>query len=268
MDLTEAELHARLDTDVFPLSSKYDPRWVLDNEMGPNALWLTEWLCDGMDLEPKMHVLDLGCGRALSSIFLAREFGVHVWAVDLWIRAEDNMERIRAAGLEDQITPIQADAHRLPFTEPFFDAILSVGSYHYYGTCDLYLRFLLSFLRPCGLAGIVVPGLMRDFDVDEEGAAHVPEYLTETTPSGGRFWDPTQCFSFHTVDWWRRHWMQTGLVDVEVADTLERGWKHWLRFAETKCVMGTNRSEDETPALIADHGRYLGFVRMLARKRG
>ena len=29
-----------------------------------------------------MRVLDLGCGRAMSSIFLRREFGVQVWATE------------------------------------------------------------------------------------------------------------------------------------------------------------------------------------------
>jgi cyclopropane fatty-acyl-phospholipid synthase-like methyltransferase len=36
-----------------------------------------------MNLQPGMRVLDLGCGRALSSIFLHREFGLQVWAADL-----------------------------------------------------------------------------------------------------------------------------------------------------------------------------------------
>ena len=40
-----------------------------------------------MPIEPGMKVLDLGCGKAMSSIFLAREFRVSVWATDLWIPA-------------------------------------------------------------------------------------------------------------------------------------------------------------------------------------
>ena len=43
----------------FPRSNSYDPNWVMDNQMGPNALWLTEWLCREMDLKPDMRVLDL-----------------------------------------------------------------------------------------------------------------------------------------------------------------------------------------------------------------
>ena len=53
--------------------------------MGPNVLWLTEALTQVLPLEPGMRVLDLGCGAAISSIFLARELGVQVWAADLWI---------------------------------------------------------------------------------------------------------------------------------------------------------------------------------------
>jgi cyclopropane fatty-acyl-phospholipid synthase-like methyltransferase len=37
-----------------------------------------------------MRVLDLGCGRAATSIFLRREFGVQVWATDLWTNASEN----------------------------------------------------------------------------------------------------------------------------------------------------------------------------------
>ena len=61
--------------DLFPRSQRYDLDWVVANQMGPNVLWLTESLTNVMDLRPGMRVLDLGCGRALSSIFLAKEFG-------------------------------------------------------------------------------------------------------------------------------------------------------------------------------------------------
>lgn len=84
----------------FPLAAKYDANWVVDNMMGPNALWLAESLSQVMDLRPGMRVLDMGCGKALSSIFFAQEFGVDIWAADLWIRAEDNVKRIQEAALD------------------------------------------------------------------------------------------------------------------------------------------------------------------------
>lgn len=58
--------------------------------MGPNALWLVEWLAEALPLRAGMRVLDLGCGRAMTSIFLAREFGVQVWATDFWITPDYN----------------------------------------------------------------------------------------------------------------------------------------------------------------------------------
>jgi cyclopropane fatty-acyl-phospholipid synthase-like methyltransferase len=45
-----------------------------------------------------MRILDLGCGRAMSCIFLHREFGVTVWAADLWFDATDNLQCVRDAG--------------------------------------------------------------------------------------------------------------------------------------------------------------------------
>lgn len=106
-----------------------------------------------------MRVLDMGCGKCLSSVFLARQFGVQVWATDLWIKADDNWQRIREAGLEDRIFPIHAEARSLPYAGGFFDAIVCVDSYIYYGTDDLYLNYFHKFVKPGGQIGIVVPGL-------------------------------------------------------------------------------------------------------------
>src|SRR5579859_2117031 len=107
------DLAARLRLDAYPRSAAYDPDWMLENLMGPNAAWLAEALSQAMDLRPGMRVLDMGCGRAISSIFLAKELGLQVWATDLWIGASDNWERIRAAGLQDRVFPIHAEAHAL-----------------------------------------------------------------------------------------------------------------------------------------------------------
>jgi 2-polyprenyl-3-methyl-5-hydroxy-6-metoxy-1,4-benzoquinol methylase len=69
----KSQLKKLLAKPEFPRAAQYDPLWVLENQMGPHPLWLTEWLCQGMNLSSEMRILDLGCGRGLSSIFLARE---------------------------------------------------------------------------------------------------------------------------------------------------------------------------------------------------
>jgi len=82
----------QLVSERFPRSSQYHPDWVLASASGgANTLWLTEWLTSELELRPAMKVLDLGCGRASSSIFLRREFGVQVWAADLWLTCEKHV---------------------------------------------------------------------------------------------------------------------------------------------------------------------------------
>ena len=75
-------------------SDSYDPAWVTANQMGPNALWLTESLSEVMPITSDMNVLDLGCGRAMSSIFIAKEFGAKVWATDLRIDVAEFTEEV------------------------------------------------------------------------------------------------------------------------------------------------------------------------------
>lgn len=49
----------------FPRSSAYHPEWVLAGVSGAvNALWMTEWLAEALDLRPGMRVLDLGLRAA------------------------------------------------------------------------------------------------------------------------------------------------------------------------------------------------------------
>ena len=260
MKISKARMAELLKNDDYPRSAKYDPEWVLKGWMGPNVLWLTEWLCEKMELKPGMRVLDMGCGKALSSIFLAKEYGVQVWANDLWISASENWERIREAGMEDRVYPIHAEAHALPYAGGFFDAIVSMDSYQYYGTDDLYLEYFADFVKPGGQIGIVVAGLAQDFDEP------VPEHLTRPRKDGGAFWSDG-CWCFHTAAWWRHHWARTTLVDVETADIQPDGWRLWLQYEQACDEAGTLIFPSEVEALEADAGRYLAMVRMVGRRR-
>ena len=163
MKRSKEELAALLTLDQFPRAARYDPEWVLDNLMGPNALWLAEALSQVMDLQPGMRVLDMGCGRAVSSIFLAKEFGLQVWAVDLWIGPTENWRRIGEVGVADRVFPVHAEAHTLPFADGFFDALVSLDAYHYFGTDDLYIGYCSRFVKDGGQIGVVVPGLRQEF---------------------------------------------------------------------------------------------------------
>lgn len=247
-----SSLAALLTLPEFPRSAAYQPEWMLENLMGPNAVWLAEALSEVLPLEPGMRVLDMGCGRAISSIFLAREFDVQVWAADLWIKPTDNWGRIREAGLADRVFPIYAEAHGLPFADEFFDAAISLDAYHYFGTDDLYLGYYARFVKPGGHLGLVVPGIAREFS---DGVA----------PHLAPYWEP-EFWSFHSPEWWRRHWERTGPVTVTHADLVPNGWRHWLTWLEVAGAHGYRSSEEEAAMVRGDAGRNLGFARLVARK--
>jgi len=233
----------------FPRAARYHPDWVVASASGgANALWLAEWLAAAIDLRPGMRVLDLGCGRAMSSVFWRREFGAEVWAVDLWHSASENLQRIRDAGVEEGVFPLRTDARALPFAAEFFDAVLSIDAFVYFGTDDLYLTELARFVKPGGTIAIAGAGLTREID----GA--VPEHLQP-------WWEPGHC-CLHSARWWRRHWERTAIADVELADTMPDGWRLWLDWQ--RAVAPHNATEIAT--LEVDAGRWLTYVRAVARR--
>jgi len=235
----------------FPRSSAYHPEWIMASVSGgANSLWLTEWLTEAMDLRPGMRVLDLGCGRAASSVFLRREFGVQVWATDLWFSASENIQRVRDAGVDDGVFPIRADARSLPFSEGFFDAVVSIDSFMYYGTDDMYLNYLARFVKPGGAVGIALAGFLSEI------ADQVPAHMSE-------WWAAELPYCLHSAGWWRRHWEQTGILDIAVADTLPDGWRLWRDWI-TLVAPG---NEKEIRALEADAGRHFGYVRAVGHRR-
>jgi SAM-dependent methyltransferase len=215
-----------------------------------NALWLTEWLAEALPLRPGMRVLDLGCGRALSSIFLHREFGVQAWACDLWFSPAENLQRIRDADVEEGVIPIQADARALPFAPEFFDAIVGVDAFMYFGTDDMYLPYLARFVKPGGLIGIAQAGLVGELD------GPVPAHLRE-------WWEQDQPWCLHSAAWWQRHWGRTDILDIERADLLADGWRFWVEWL--RLVAPDNTTEIGT--LEADAGRHLGYMRIVGRRR-
>lgn len=244
-------IDAQLISDRFPRATAYNPAWVLASASGgANPLWLTEWLCEALDLRPGMRVLDLGCGRALSSIFLHREFGVQVWAADLWFSPAENQQRVLDAGARDGVVPLRADARSLPFADEFFDAVLSIDSFMFYGTDDLYLNYLARFVKPAGTIAIALAGFQQE--IDDAIPPHMAEWWAAEIP-----------YCMHSAAWWRRHWERSGLVDVTMADSMPDGWRYWRDWLNIIAPM----NEMEIGALNADAGRHFAYVRAIAQRR-
>lgn len=250
---TRKEIRDRVFNPRFPRSNTYDPVWQMENMLGTNPLWLTESLAELLTLRRGMRVLDLGCGRGMSALFLAREYGVQVWAADLWTNPDENWARVQAFGLDDVVFPLQADAYTLPFASDFFDAVVSVDAWQYFGTSDDFVSKIAGYLKPDGKIAMISPGLTEEF---REG---LPEHMIP-------FWQQ-EFWTFHSAEWWRTLWQGAGSVDVLHADMIEDGWKLWMEWEEIARDLGYPYAPDDISLLQADEGEYLGFVRLVATKR-
>ena len=91
---------------------KYWPYFTKEYLMGPNSFRLLDELIRRKPSDVRFHrTLDLGCGFALTSLFIANETDTDtVYACDLWVPATENYRRIRDNHLEDRIIPIHGDA--------------------------------------------------------------------------------------------------------------------------------------------------------------
>ena len=70
-------------------------------------------------------------------------------------------------------------------------------------------------------------------------------------------------YCLHSATWWRRHWERTGILEIDVADTLAHGCQMWRDWQAA--VAADNAVEIQ--AVEADGGRYLGYVRLVGRRR-
>lgn len=240
---------------LFPRSKKYDSEWILSNSLGENVLFNMESLAKVLRLKPEMKVLDLGCGKAISSIFLAKEFGCKVWAVDNTVSVEENTKRVRRARCEGKVIPVQSDARKLPFEKEFFDVIVAVDSYMYYGTRKSYLPYLMKFLKPGGYVGVVDACFTQE--IEREGQHGKKKNSIERALR-------TMFRKLHTPAWWRELWRKSGLVEVLRAELIPGSKVILKQFAED---FKNDESEGEVARLIAqDRDSLVGLFRLVARK--
>lgn len=252
-----ADLRDLVRPDRYPRSSRYDPAWLLDLDMGPNPLWLLEDLAQNLDLRPGMRILDLGSGKGATSVFLAREYGVQVVAADWWIAPEDAAAVFAEAGVGDQVKAVRAEAHTLPFDEASFDAVVSVDAFEYFGTADSYLPYLVRFLRPGGQLGMATPALTRE--VRELGS--IPPHIKEVVG-----WE---AIAWHTADWWRFQWEITELVEITSARLQQDAWRDWLLWARAGAEHhqdGRSANQPVIDMLTTDGGELLSFALVTARR--
>ena len=233
-------------------SEKYNTPALQAKIMGPNPIKLEEELLLKHRIPTGSVVCDLGSGQGLTSVFLAKEYGFTVYAADLWSDPEENRSFFDAIGLDrEQIIPVKADAADLPFEKEFFDAVISVDSYNYFGRDEHYLDDkLLPFVKSGGYIYIAIPGMKQDcYD-------HLPQELLLS-------WTPEQLDYMHDIAYWSEmigKCKGAEVISVKEMESNEEVWADWLS-QENEYAVGYRK------AMEAGGGKYLNFIAIVMRKK-
>lgn len=234
------------------LSEKYMTPRYMSKIMGPNPVKLEEELLNNNKIKKGAVVCDLGSGQGLTSVFMVKEYGFTVYAADLWSDPEENRKFFDEEGIErDKIVPVKADAVNLPFENEFFDAVVSVDSYNYFGRDENYLDSrLLPFVKKGGLIYIAIPGMKKDCHNNLP-----PELLLS--------WTKEQLEYMHDTQYWRKIADKCKGARVWCVDEMESNdevWNDWL-MQDNEYAVGDRKSME------AGGGKYLNFIKIVLEKK-
>lgn len=188
--------------------------------MGPNSIRILEELFGkcSLQLEKDDTVLDLGCGKGLTSFVIAKETGAKVYANDLWISAEENAGRFEDWGVGEQITPVCEDATDLSFDKGQFQALVSIDSYHYFaGECGFFENKILPFLKNKAVVLIGIPGIKNEY------AGRSEELLSD--------WLGYEAYMFKSPKVWKEiigDHSRIEKVETWEMECFDNAWNEWL----------------------------------------
>lgn len=169
----------------------------------------------------------------------------------MWNKANEVQTFFSNEGLSDeQIKPVNANAHNLKFKEEFFDAVISIDSYQYFG-CDAdFLDVkLLPFVKRGGYVYIAVPGVKEDF---------VGTFPKELRLS----WTPEQFDTIRSINYWKDIVSRSKLaevVSVYEMKSLDECWNDWV-------ACDNEYAKNDKKAIEAGATKYLNFIAMVLKK--
>ena len=179
------------------------------------------------------------------------KIGFKVYATDLWSNPDENRKYFYSLGLdENSIVSIKADSTDLHFDKNFFDAVVSVDSYNYFGRDENYLdNKLLPFVKNEGYIYIAIPGVKNDCH------DNLPKELLLS-------WTPEQLDYMHDIKYWENIFNKSNdseIIKIEEMESNEKVWNDWL-MQENEYAINDRKS------LNAGAGKYLNFIKIVLQK--
>lgn len=99
----------------------------------PGGYNTTDELADLCEVDENTKLVDIGCGKGTSSIYLAKIHGCKVVGIDKSEeRIEEAIEAVKKKGLEDRVEFRLGDVHKLSFDNETFDVAITQAALVYF----------------------------------------------------------------------------------------------------------------------------------------
>lgn len=261
-----------VDLSKFPELIGYTKEQIWRNS-GPGGLYLVSRLAKKLSLQPGSLVLDLGCGYAESSLYLAEKYQAKVIAADLWQDPTENARRIASRGHTGSVIPLRLDASRpLPFAEAYFDAIVCINNLNFYGTDLAVIDQLARHLKPGGI--FCSGGECLNEEFTPEQLANPPDVYN----FDHWIWEH-DFLTTHSPGWWADHMARSELLQVVSCQEVEDGRIFYeeqalLTDPQSRDFFGveTAQQERELELRQIEYGRahrpYMTIYQLVARRMG
>lgn len=221
-----------------------------NNPLGPAVL---ETFVEHAGLSSNSHVLDLGSGRGLMAVELARLCGCAVTGIE---RSEAMWKRARRLPGAEHVRFLCGDALSAPFEPGSFDAVMSFDVFGYFKDRAGLYEWLCRVLRPAGIVFFT-------------------DYHIRSTPSATsqRLVDAWGIVPPESLQWHRECLVTLGFQVLELRDTTTAYREHWVEMhrrtlSHEKDIMDRcgweafTRYLDAVEAILAgvDHGGFGHFL--------
>ena len=217
MDLQQIKERFRcVDLLQYPLLNGLERNQIYEGKMGPGGLFLASCMSEQIQghVADNLRIMDLGCGKGTTSIFLGRNYEAIICAVDLWIKATEIFQRVQKARLEKKVIPFNLDiTESLPFANDYFDVIFCMDAIHYFGANPGFLEHICKHLKPGGYFIIGSPCFDREFDTPP------PAVYTD-------FWED-EFSKYHSPEWWQKLFQDSTIFGEVTASQVKDGVLFW-----------------------------------------
>ena len=185
-----------------------EARHELQNPTSPEKI---RRLGETLALGPESRVLDVAAGRGGPALLLAREFGCRITCVE---RAPEFTAaargRVEAAGLQDRIEVVEADAAAVEYDHGAYDAVLCLGASFVFGGLQETVAALGPAARPRGFLAVGEPYLRtaEPFEEFRSLAETVERFesagvaAVSVIAASEEDWDRYETLHWRTLDAW------------------------------------------------------------------